>query len=153
MKRLRLLTLITAATGLLAVSARADDRDKDHKKEQGKDKKHKKHPKQYYYDQRPSVTFGTSAPRRYYYGHSSSVIIERARPVYYEGRSDDVRPSYSYRSVEIDVQRGLARRGYYRGPLDADIGPGTRAGIRAFQDDSGLAATGRIDRDLIAALR
>ena len=157
MKLLRILTLITAATGLLAVSARADDHDKDHKKEhkkeQDKDKKHKKHSEQYYYDQRPSVTFGIGAPRRYYYGHSSSVIVERARPVYYERRSYDVRPSYSYGSVEIDVQRGLARRGYYRGPIDGDIGPGSRAGIRAFQYDSGLAPTGRIDRDLIEALR
>lgn len=153
MKILRTLTLITAATGLLAVTAQADDHDKNHKKDHDKDKKHKKHSEQYYYEQRPSVTFGIAAPRRSYYGHSSSVIVERARPVYYERQSYDDRPRYSYRSVEINVQRGLARRGYYRGPLDGDIGPGTRAGIRAFQYDSGLPPTGRIDSDLIAALR
>lgn len=143
MHLLRILTLIAAGTGLLAFSARADDHDKDH----DKNKKHKKHSKEYYYDQRPSVTFGIAPQRRSYYGSSSTIIVERERPVY------DERQSYSRRSVEIDVQRGLARHGYYRGPIDGDIGPGTRAGIRAFQYDHGYAPTGGIDRGLLEALR
>ena len=149
MQLLRILTLLTIGTGLLALPVRADDHDKDH----DKDKKHKKHSEEYYYDHRPSVTFGIGAPRRAYYGQSSTVIVERERPVYYERQGYDERPSYSGRSVEIDVQRGLARRGYYRGPIDGDIGPGSRTGIRAFQYDNGLAATGRSDRGLLEALR
>ncbi|MEA3209898.1 MAG: hypothetical protein QOE70_2955 [Chthoniobacter sp.] len=144
MKTLPILTLIIAGTGLLAIPARAhdDDHDKDH------DKKHKKHSEEYYYGHRPSVTIGVAAPRRPYYGQSSTVIVERTHPVYYTERQ-----SYSGRSVEVDVQRGLARRGYYRGPIDGDLGPGSRASIRAFQADNGFAPTGRIDRGLLEALR
>ena len=146
MKLLRILTLITAGTGLLALPASAKHKDDD------KDKKHKKHAEQYYRDRRPSVTIGV-APRRSYYGSSSTVFIERERPVYYERRSYGVRPSYFGPTVETEVQRGLARHGYYRGPIDGDIGPGSRAAIRAFQYDNGLAPTGRIDHGLLAALR
>ena len=146
MKLLRILTLITVGTGLLTLPASAKHKDDD------KDKKHKKGSEQYYQERRPSVTIGL-APRRSYYGQSSTVIIEREPPVYYERRSYGVRPSYFGRSVETDVQRGLARRGYYRGPIDGDIGPGSRAAIRAFQYDNGYAPTGRIDRWLLAALR
>jgi hypothetical protein len=140
---------------LLVTPARAKDHDKDH----DWDKKHNKHSNGYYRDRRPSVTIGIASPRqRYYgssygsryrssYGSSSTVIIARDRPGYYG------RESYSGGSIEIDVQRGLSRRGYYRGPIDGDIGPGSRASIRAFQADNGYAPTGRIDRGLIVALR
>ena len=121
MRSLRLLTLITAGTGLLVLPAPA----KDHGNDDKKDRKHKSYPGEYDGERRRSVTIGVVAPRRPYYGPSPTVIIERERPVYYE------RQGYSSRSVEIDVQRGLARRGYYRGPIDGDIGPGSRAGIRA----------------------
>jgi hypothetical protein len=87
------------------------------------------------------------------YGPSSTVIVEREHPVYYERQSYDPRPSYSGRSVEFDVQRGLSRHGYYRGPIDGDIGPGSRTAIRAFQADNGFAPTGRIDRGLLESLR
>ena len=145
MKLLHIPPLITACAVHLTLPARADDHDKD--------KKHKKHPEAYSYDHRPNVTIEIGPPRRPYYGRTSAVIVERERPIYYERQGYDVRPSYSYRSVEIDVQRGLARRGYYRGPIAGDIGPGSRAGIRAFQYDNGLAPTGRIDRGLLEALR
>ena len=149
MQLLRILTPATIGSGLLALPTCADDHNKDH----DTDKKHKKHSQEYYYDHRPSVAVGFPAPYRSYYGRSSAVIIERERPVYYEQRSYDVRPSYYHQSVEIDVQRGLARRGYYRGPIDGDIGPGSRSSIRAFQADHGFAPTGRIDRDLLESLR
>jgi hypothetical protein len=149
MQLLRILTLATVGTGLLTLPTHADDHDKDH----DKDKKHKKHSQEHSYDHRPGVAVGYAAPYRSYYGRSSTVIIERDHPVYYEKQRYDVRPSYSHRSVEIDVQRGLARRGYYRGRIDGDIGPGSRSSIRAFQSDHGLAPTGRIDRYLLESLR
>ncbi len=146
MPSLRILLLITATTGLLAFPAIAKDKNDD------KDKKHKKPTEHYYQDRRPSVTIEV-VPRRTYYSPSPTVIVEERRPVYYERQSYDGRPAYSGRSVEIDVQRGLARRGYYRGPIDGDIGPGSLAAIRAFQYDNGFAPTGRIDRGLVSALR
>jgi hypothetical protein len=150
MKLLRILSLITVGTGLLALPAGAKDHDKD---DDDKDKKHKKHSEEYDRDHRPSVTIGVAAPHRSYYRPSTTVIIERERPVYYERQSYSTRSNYSGRSVEADVQRGLARRGYYRGPIDGDIGPGSRSAIRAFQADNGFAPTGRISGGLVAALR
>jgi hypothetical protein len=55
--------------------------------------------------------------------------------------------------LAADVQRELRRRGYYRGAIDGDIGPGSRAAIRAFQSDYGLRITGRIDSTLLRVLR
>ena len=51
--------------------------------------------------------------------------------------------------LTVNIQRMLARRGYYRGPIDGIVGPETRAAIRAFQADNGLRPTGRIDSGLL----
>ncbi|MGI8602506.1 MAG: peptidoglycan-binding protein [Verrucomicrobiales bacterium] len=50
------------------------------------------------------------------------------------------------------VQRCLQREGYYRGPIDGAIGPGTSRAIIRFQTDRGLRATGRIDSELLRLL-
>ncbi len=55
-------------------------------------------------------------------------------------------------SVGVDVQRALARRGYYGGAIDGDIGPRSRAAIRSYQVDRGLPVTGRIDTLLLRSL-
>ena len=149
MKFLSILTLVIAGTGVLTLPARADDHDQDHHN----DKKHKKHSQEYYSDPHTNVTIGVVGPHRYYSGSSSTVVIERAHPVYDDRQNYAVHSGYSGRSVEIDVQRGLSRRGYYRGTIDGDIGPGSRSAIRAFQADNGYAPTGRIDRGLLEALR
>jgi hypothetical protein len=63
-------------------------------------------------------------------------------------------PQYSYREhyylndTVADVQRALARFGYYHGAIDGMMGPLTREAIRAFQASHGLAVTGRINRPL-----
>lgn len=51
-----------------------------------------------------------------------------------------------------EVQRALARRGYYHGAIDGDIGPGSRGAIRAFQADHGMVVTGEINPPLLRAL-
>ncbi len=51
------------------------------------------------------------------------------------------------------VQQELARRRYYRGPIDGQVGPQTRAAIRVYQVDKGLPVTGRIDGALLKSLR
>lgn len=95
--------------------------------------------------------YGTSFYRSYPYYRPDyyslpSVSFSYSRPVYSSGRA------YYSDDLAVDVQRELRRRGYYRGPIDGDVGPGTRAAIRAYQDDRGLAVTGRIDRSLLRAL-
>jgi peptidoglycan hydrolase-like protein with peptidoglycan-binding domain len=54
--------------------------------------------------------------------------------------------------VSVQVQRELARDGYYRGPIDGVVGPGTRAAIAAYQRDNGLRATGTINSHLLDSL-
>jgi peptidoglycan hydrolase-like protein with peptidoglycan-binding domain len=71
-------------------------------------------------------------------------------PNYYWGRGYD-RP-YSGRSTEVAVQRELYRMGYYRGPIDGDIGPGTSRAIARFERARGLPVRGFISRTLLDAL-
>lgn len=52
-----------------------------------------------------------------------------------------------------DVQRALAREGYYDGAIDGVIGPVTRNALRRYQRAHGLEGTGQIDQALIEALR
>ena len=52
----------------------------------------------------------------------------------------------------VDVQRALAERGYYYGPIDGEIGPMSRNAIAAFQSDAGLTPTGEINNSLLRAL-
>jgi len=47
--------------------------------------------------------------------------------------------------VVVDAQRALARRGYYRGVVDGELGPQSRAAIRAWQADVRLPVTGQLD--------
>jgi hypothetical protein len=86
-----------------------------------------------YYYSRPSIGFS-------YYSSPTTV---------YRGRTAG---SYYADSLSVDVQRELRRRGYYRGSIDGDIGPGSRAAIRNYQADRGLAPTGRIDSTLLRSL-
>jgi peptidoglycan hydrolase-like protein with peptidoglycan-binding domain len=65
--------------------------------------------------------------------------------------------TYSYRTSpggeETAVQLALRRHGYYRGPIDGDIGPASQRAIRSFQADNGLPVTGTVNRSLLQALR
>jgi membrane-bound lytic murein transglycosylase B len=52
-----------------------------------------------------------------------------------------------------EVQEHLTRAGYYQGDIDGAFGPESRAAIRAYQEERGLAADGRPDVDLLKILR
>jgi His-Xaa-Ser repeat protein HxsA len=112
-----------------------------------------------------------------YHGYYCPPVYYGSYPSYYRsypyaygpslGFSFYSRPTYSYEStyyrsvprsndtddeLAVDVQRALARRGYYRGGIDGDVGPGTRAAIRRYQYEHRLEVTGRIDRSLLRSL-
>ena len=55
-------------------------------------------------------------------------------------------------SMEASVQLALARNGYYRGPIDGNIGPMSRRAIANYQADHGLRVTGYPDGNLLNAL-
>jgi hypothetical protein len=62
---------------------------------------------------------------------------------------------YGYASpfdVTAQVQRALAARGYYYGPIDGILGPGTRSAIQRYQIDHGLYATAAIDEPTLYRL-
>jgi peptidoglycan hydrolase-like protein with peptidoglycan-binding domain len=44
-----------------------------------------------------------------------------------------------------EVQEALQKKGYYNGPIDGIVGDKTRSGVKEFQQDEDLPATGRIN--------
>jgi hypothetical protein len=54
--------------------------------------------------------------------------------------------------VTVEVQRALAQQGYYYGPIDGILGPGTRSAIQRYQIDHGLAVTAAIDEQTLYTL-
>ena len=56
------------------------------------------------------------------------------------------------RSYTRAVQEKLAALGYDPGPVDGVVGPRTRAAIRDYQIDHGLAGTGEVSRALLSHL-
>jgi peptidoglycan hydrolase-like protein with peptidoglycan-binding domain len=56
------------------------------------------------------------------------------------------------RRIIAEAQYQLMSRGYYRGRIDGSYGRRTAVGLRAFQSDSGLVPTGRVDMETLNAL-
>ena len=52
-----------------------------------------------------------------------------------------------------DAQKRLRDLGYDPGPVDGQMGAKTRAAIRAYQKDAGLAANGRLTEGLLEKIR
>ena len=78
------------------------------------------------------------------YGYSDEYAYNDSAPVY-----DD----QYWQDLAMKVQSELSRRGYYDGPIDGVIGSASRRAIRAFQEAQGLPATGRIDPNVLRALK
>jgi hypothetical protein len=56
---------------------------------------------------------------------------------------------YGSRSRVAELQRRLARAGYYHGSIDGVMGPHTRRAIRAYERDHNMHAYGAIDQGLL----
>jgi len=59
---------------------------------------------------------------------------------------------YGDARLVVEVQRRLARAGYYHGAIDGILGPETRRAIRAYERDHKMPAYGVIDRQLVRTL-
>ena len=73
-----------------------------------------------------------------------------------EDAENDSAPAYGdqyWQDLAMKVQWALSRRGYYHGPIDGVIGPDGIRAIRAFHEAQGWPATGRIDPNVLRALR
>ncbi len=55
-------------------------------------------------------------------------------------------------SIGSAVQQKLSEQGYYHGPIDGDIGPGSSRAIANYQSDNGLTVTGTINDALVGSL-
>ena len=59
---------------------------------------------------------------------------------------------YGNTNTVVEVQRRLARAGYYHGAIDGIIGSQTRRAIRAYERDHNMPAYSVIDRQLLATM-
>jgi len=82
-----------------------------------------------------------------YYPYGYSNYYNSGYPYYNRYSSRDYNDA-----VVIRVQQGLARAGYYRGPIDGVIGPRTQYAIRAYERNHGLPADGVIDNRLLRTM-
>ena len=64
-------------------------------------------------------------------------------PYGYYGYNDS---GYGYGNTVVEVQRGLARAGYYHGAIDGIMGPATRRAIRAYERDHNQRSYGMTNR-------
>jgi peptidoglycan hydrolase-like protein with peptidoglycan-binding domain len=69
-----------------------------------------------------------------------------------DGTPYEAAPSDLQQQVIANAQIMLARRGYYRSDIDGLYGPGTEFALRAYQAHVGLAVTGRLDLETLAAM-
>jgi len=94
----------------------------------------------------PYYSYGYGYP--YYYGYYpyGYYPYDYSYGYYYYNR-----PGYAYNgdSVVVRVQSRLARAGYYHGPIDGVMGPGTRYAIRAYERAHGMRMDGVISGPLL----
>ena len=62
-------------------------------------------------------------------------------------------PPAVQRNVIVSAQIALARQGLYREQIDGIYGPAMELSLRAYQTQTKLAVTGRLDMETLAALR
>lgn len=89
----------------------------------------------------PGYGYGYGYPYSYGYGGYPSSYNSYYGDGYSEGYN-----------VVAQVQRRLARAGYYHGVIDGAAGPRTRAAIARWEARHGMYADGRIDRSLLRSL-
>ena len=70
----------------------------------------------------------------------------------FDGTPYEVAPPELQRRVIVGAQTMLARAGYYRGEIDGVYGPAMEFSLRAYQSHFGLALTGHLDLETLAAL-
>jgi hypothetical protein len=103
----------------------------------------------YGYNYGPSISFGFGSP--YYGGYYPYDYYGYNYPYNYRYGAYSYN-DYGHGSIVIAVQTRLARMGYYRGPIDGIMGPGTSFAIRAYERDHGLRMDGGINGPLIRSM-
>lgn len=71
----------------------------------------------------------------------------------FAGTPYEMAPPDVQRRIIIDAQRRLARRGLFTNEIDGSFGPALEFSLRAYQSRVGLATSGRLDLETLAALK
>lgn len=160
-------TLLVLPHDALAAGPHGDSKGRgnsaNHRKDEHKGNDQNDHDRQVYYSSRPRSTFVLSlgngyAGRGYYYGPPNSpYYYQRSEVAFYATREAAPREYYSNEgyhghSTDAAVQQALARRGYYHGAIDGQIGAHSRRAIYNYQRANGLQATGSINSSLLRSL-
>ena len=103
----------------------------------------------YGYNYGPSISFGFGSP---YYGGYYPYGYNSYPYNYNYGAYSYNNYGYGHGSVVIAVQTRLAHMGYYRGPIDGIMGPGTSFAIRAYERDHGLRMDGSVNGPLVRSM-
>ena len=83
----------------------------------------------------------------------SLIVIPRPRPPELEAAQKDAgAPARPRAQIVGDIQRELARRGFYEGAMDGVYGPKMDAAIRDFEQAAGLKPTGEPSEALLQAI-
>jgi peptidoglycan hydrolase-like protein with peptidoglycan-binding domain len=82
----------------------------------------------------------------------SLVVMPRPRPVESGPAKDAPAAQRSRAQIVNDVQRELARRGFYDGPVDGIHGPKMDAAIREFEQAAGMRPSGDPTDALLSAI-
>lgn len=84
---------------------------------------------------------------------SVTPMLPRSRPAEIEAPKAEVAPQVRTRAqIASDIQRELARRKFYDGPVDGVYGARTDAAIREFEHAAGLKASVEPDEALLRAI-
>ncbi len=95
------------------------------------------------------LTFANGyAGRGYYYGPPNTTYYNQGPQIRYYA----TREAAPANSIAASVQMALSRQGYYRGPVDGDLGPMSRRAIANYQADRGLRVTGYPNNSLFESL-
>jgi peptidoglycan hydrolase-like protein with peptidoglycan-binding domain len=93
--------------------------------------------------------FGTTSPDRAKDCGSPAGQSAKA----YTGSPKRAEAPITDRATVTDLQSRLQDLGYDPGPADGQLGPKTRAAIRAYQKDSGLKADGMVTASLVKRIK
>jgi peptidoglycan hydrolase-like protein with peptidoglycan-binding domain len=82
----------------------------------------------------------------------SLIMMPRPRPTESDAPAKDAAVQRSRTQIVTDIQRELARRGFYEGTVDGIYGPKMDAAIREFEQAAGLKSTGEPTEALLSAI-
>lgn len=96
----------------------------------------------------PAPIFAVPAPARI----KETAVLPRPRPAEANGVKASSQSARPRADLVADMQRELARRGFYDGPVDGILGAKTDAAIRDFEQSTGAKPTGEPSEDLLRQL-